>query len=221
MLYLELGCLRIQTIIKCRRVNFLHYLISSNKEKSLHKFFMAQWNYPVRNDWTHDVKKDLNDFGIIDDLEVIRTTSKEAFKRLVKMKARDYERIELLNKVDKEELSKMENLQFDKLEMAKYLELNEVTLNEAKAVFQFRSRMADFKENYKGTNTYNICPLCQNHTDTQQAAFQCSVIRNSVDIKGNYRDILEGKITKELATTITNIIKLRETSQMEAQKCTG
>ena len=89
MLYLELGCMRIQTIIKCRRVNFLHYLIASNTEKSLYKFFMAQWNYPVRDDWTQVVKKDLNDFGIKDDLEVIRTMSKEAFKTMVKVKARN------------------------------------------------------------------------------------------------------------------------------------
>ena len=105
--------------------------------------------------------------------------------------------------------------------MANYLELQDLVLIEARAIFQFRSRIANFKENYKGTNQYSVCSLCQNHPDTQQAAFLCSVIRRNVDIQGNYRDILDGNITKELATTIINITKFRETSPMEAQTCTG
>ena len=210
MLYLELGCLRIQTIIKCRRLYFFHYLISRVEDKSLNKFFMAQWNYPVKDDWTNDVKKDLTDFDIKLDLDLIRKMSKEAFKTLVKFKARKYEISDLL-KVD---LSKMENLHFDNIKLAKYLDLDEITVSEAKSVFQFRSRMANVKDNYRGTNPYNICPLCMSHPDTQEAAFQCSVLRRNIDINGTYTDILEGNINKELAKTITDILKFREMSQI-------
>ena len=143
--------------------------------------------------------------------------SKQAFKKLVKLKARTYE----INDLLKTDLSKMENLYFDKIELAQYLELNELTVNEAKNVFQFRSRMANFKDNYRGTNPYNLCPLCMNHPDTQQSAFQCSVIKKSVVINGTYGDIMDGNISKELAKTITDILKFREMSQMEAQTCTG
>ena len=115
----------------------------------------------------------------------------------------------------------MENLHFDKLELAKYLDLNELTVTEAKTVFQFRSRMANFKNKYRGTNLVNICPLCMNHPDTQQAAFQCSVLQKNVVINGRYSNIIDGNISKKLAITITNIMKFRETSQMEAQTCTG
>ena len=58
MLYLELGCLRIGTIIKCRRLNFLHYLLSTDKEKTLFKFFTAQWKYPNKSDWTETVRQE-------------------------------------------------------------------------------------------------------------------------------------------------------------------
>ena len=177
---------------------------------------MAQWNYPVKDDWTHDVKQDLIDFDIQVDLNILSKFPKQAFKKLVKSKARKYEIIDLL----RNDLSKMENLYFDKIEMTKYLELNELTVTEAKAVFQFRSRMANFKDNYRGTNPYNICPLCRSHPDTQQAAFQCSVLKESVDINGTYSDIMDGNVSKELAKTITDILKFRETSQMEAQACT-
>ena len=143
--------------------------------------------------------------------------SKQAFKTLVKFKARKYEISDLL-KVD---LSKMENLHFDNIKLAKYLDLDEITVSEAKSVFQFRSRMANVKDNYRGTNPYNICPLCMSHPDTQEAAFQCSVLRRNIDINGTYTDILEGNINKELAKTITDILKFREMSQIEAQTCTG
>ena len=51
-LYLELGCVNIETTIKARRLNFLHYLVSRKKTEMLYQFFEAQWNYPVHNDWT-------------------------------------------------------------------------------------------------------------------------------------------------------------------------
>ena len=132
---------------------------------------------------------------------------------LVKSKAKQYEIKDLL----KNELSKMEHLDFDKLEMTKYLELDEITLTKANAVFQFRSRMANFKDNYRGTNPYNICPLCLSHPDTQQAAFHCSVIRKSIEVHGKlkYSDILDGNISKDLATTVKNILKIGETSLLD------
>ena len=64
MLYLELGCMRISTILKYRRINFLHYIVSSDHEKSLYKFFDTQWNYPDKGDWTLLVQQDLKDFNI-------------------------------------------------------------------------------------------------------------------------------------------------------------
>ena len=67
--------------------------------------------------------------------------SKQAFKKLVKLRARKFE----INDLLKSDLSKMENLCFDKIELAQYLELNELMMTEAKNVFQFRSQT--FKDN--------------------------------------------------------------------------
>ena len=61
-LYLELGCLNIGTILKARRINYLHYLMSTKETEMLHKFFQAQWKYPTKNDWTEQTKTDLEDF---------------------------------------------------------------------------------------------------------------------------------------------------------------
>ena len=220
MLYLELGCLRISTIIKCRRINFLHYLISTDKNKMLYKFFATQWKYPNKNDWTETVRQDLKDLSISENLNFIEKKSQQSFKTLVKSKAIEYE-MKYLNK-KKEPMSKMEDLDYNKFEMAKYLELADISVKEAHNIFQFRSKMAKFKDNYGGIKTSdNICHLCHSHTDTQKSSFECSVIKENINLEGKYSDIMKGSISKELAKTLSNILKIREMSPTEAQKCTG
>jgi hypothetical protein len=55
-LYLESGCLNIGTIVKMRRVNYLHYLLKSDKNSMLSKFFYAQYRFPVKDDWSEQLK---------------------------------------------------------------------------------------------------------------------------------------------------------------------
>ena len=85
-LYLELGCQDIQTILKARRINYLHYLLTSNPDSMLTKFFNVQLKYPSPGDWTEQVKVDLADFGIEMDLDTIRSKSIYSFKNIVKRK---------------------------------------------------------------------------------------------------------------------------------------
>ena len=82
--YLELGCLNINTLIKAKRVNYLHYLISQSENTMLGKFFNAQLKYSSKNDWTEQVKTDLKDFGISDEMSELKGISNLRFKKLVK-----------------------------------------------------------------------------------------------------------------------------------------
>ena len=59
-MYLDLGMLRIGTIKKARRINFLHYLLRRNETEIIYQIFSVQWN--------HFVKQDLIDFRIDPDL---------------------------------------------------------------------------------------------------------------------------------------------------------
>ena len=79
-LYLETGCLDITTLIKAKRVNYLHYLIKENEETMLYKFCKAQWNWQVRGDWTIEVKEDLEDFNIPGALDHLEGISSNSFK---------------------------------------------------------------------------------------------------------------------------------------------
>ena len=82
-LYLELGIHPIHVILKARRVNYLHYLATLEENEMLYKVFKAQWDYPVKDDWTIEVKKNLEELNITLALEEIKRKSANNFKRLV------------------------------------------------------------------------------------------------------------------------------------------
>ena len=47
----------------------------------LYKFFLAQWKYPARKkEWTDQVKADLKEFGLEDELNLIKMKTKSASK---------------------------------------------------------------------------------------------------------------------------------------------
>ena len=56
-LYLEMGILPIGTVIKARRIMYLYYLVNLDKTEMLYKFFITQWNNPIRGDWVELVKE--------------------------------------------------------------------------------------------------------------------------------------------------------------------
>ena len=55
----------------------------------LSKFFWTQFNNPVKGDWTETVMDNLKDLGITEDLNVIKSKTKDTFKKHVKQKARE------------------------------------------------------------------------------------------------------------------------------------
>ena len=80
---LEFGVLSIGTIMKARRVNFLHTLLKTSKEEMLFKVFKAQLSDPVKHDWTVQVQKDLKDLKIELSFKEIKIKSIEAFKKFL------------------------------------------------------------------------------------------------------------------------------------------
>ena len=77
------------------------------------KVFIAQWTYPVKDDWTLKVKENLEEFGMIPSLEYLKSKSANTFKRMVKVRAREYALNILLDK--KESHKKMDDLNYRKI----------------------------------------------------------------------------------------------------------
>ena len=212
-LYLELGVVPIRVIIKARRVTYLHYLSKLEENQMLAKVFNTQWKYPAKDDWTVQVKEDLKDFGIKMDLVEIRKKSSYSFKIFVKVKSKEYALEHLLKLKSKH--SKMENLDYVELELQKYLKTKDITVQEAKNLYRFRTRVAKFGENMKSNLNVTIaCPLCQVQPDTQEhSVMQCSVIKTKVKVKGSYKDIFMDDVPVDMARTLMEIMELREKLQ--------
>ena len=187
---LELGILSLGTTIKARRINFLHYLLSTG-------------------DWTEQVKIDLADFHILPNLNEIKKKSKNCFKKMVKIKAKEYELSTLLKR--KQTHTKMSNLSYSKLEMQEYLKLVNVNASMAKTLFRYRVRMADYGENFRAGSQMSTCPLCGLHLDSQSMAYEnCPVVKSKVDTVGSYTDIFGKYISVKVVKTLQNIDQLRE-----------
>ena len=87
----------------------------------LYSLFITHWNNPNKAEWSEQVKKDLEDFGIKRSLEYIKTKSGEAFKSVVKEKAKVYALQPLVKNTEK--ALKSEKLEYSTLAMQNYLKV--------------------------------------------------------------------------------------------------
>ena len=143
----------------------------------LFKFFEVQWKYPSKSDWTSQVRTDLKDFKIDENLSKLREKSKNSFKSLVKAKMKEFALNYLLKL--KGSHTKMANLVYTNLELRKYLKTGDIPVFEAKNLFRYRVRTANFKENFKGKYQNTGCPFCFVHLDTQEHALNCTVMNET------------------------------------------
>jgi hypothetical protein len=207
-LHLESGTISIGTLIKSRRVNYLHYLVKEDQKSMLSQFFHVQLNCEVRTDLTTQVRKDLNDFGIPFDLELIKSKSDYTFKRLVKVKAQEYE----FYKCNSMKGSKMESTFHARLQMQTYLTLKDISPEDAKLVFAYRTCMAKFSEHFRGPHGPKMCSLCLTHLDNQQMAFNCPVIKPKLDEKGKHEYLFRSiqKIERRKHGNVRTNLKISE-----------
>ena len=89
------------------------------EKEMLYKFYQINWKYPVKDDWTSQVQKDIEDLKIDMSLEEIKQKSEYSFKRYVKIKMKEYCLEYLLN--EKESHSKMDNMHYVDLKIPNYL----------------------------------------------------------------------------------------------------
>ena len=214
-LYLELGCLPIRYILICRRLMFLHYLLTRKDNDILTKFFQAQEKYPTKNDWTLTVIENLKEINLDLQFNDIKKMKKETFGRIMKRKVREKALLDLM--LLKRTHSKLHDLNYSDLELQTYLKSNRIYANKAKELFKFRTRMAEVKVNFKGKYGDNLnCPMGCNALDTQQHLLQCE--KNPTDLNiSNYKDLFSSNISKNIQVIdqLVRALKNRETETNE------
>ena len=70
------------------------------------------------------------------------------FKKMVKIKIKEFA-LNSLNEL-KYEHSKMDNVIYTELKIQKYLMSEQLSVEQKRTIFHFRTRMANFSENFRG-----------------------------------------------------------------------
>ena len=174
----------------------------------LRKFFQAMYENPTKDDWTEQVMKDLSDLNIKADLQALEGMAKSTFKNLVKCKGMEFA-LDQLN-TEKFKHSKMENLVYTDLKVQDYLLSTEITTEQKRNLFLFRTRMANFSENFRNGDMAQPCKMCHLFRDSQSHGVDCYETMKYVKIKGNLQEIYTNNISRETGIMITQIMEARK-----------
>ena len=202
--YLETGCIPISYKIKARRIQYLHHLATRKENELLSKVFHAQWQCPIKNDWTLQVKEDLLELGLEIDLNWIKSFKKYKFKELIKTSVREAAFRSLLDKKGK--YSKLKDLNYIQLEAQEYLKNMDITANQARILFKYRTRMSNYWQNFKGGLEEITCKVCKEveTVDSQKHFLECRVAKKSLNVEIVYQHIFT-KVTPSLARSLERI----------------
>ena len=235
MLYLELGCLPIGSIIKSRRLMFLHHILHQEKSSLIYKFLKAQKENPAKNDWSETVIDDLSTLDLKMNFEDIEKISKNKFKDLVDKSVKK-EAFENLCAIKKGH-SKVNKIEHKSLTMQNYLQPNNLTCTEAKYVFMFRTRMIEIKTNFKNKHidlscqlcraedvaclVHLSCPLCEVEEDSQPHLLHCSELNNNYTVmmkNTNYENLFSEDLDKQISIGRILIEKYQSRKLLEAKQ---
>ena len=177
---------------------FLHYILNQKKDSLIFKFFKAQLENPAKGDWSEQVKSDISEIGLKLTIEEISILSKESFPTKLK-KAINVAAFKWLMK-EKENMSKLKDLYYEKLEMQNYFGINDLETSEKKFLFLIRTRMLDINSNFKNGHSDFSCHLCGENLDQKHILECIKLLENNSDIlkgKIEYSDIFHKDITKQ------------------------
>ena len=205
--HLELGLITIGSLLKYRRLSYLHYILKTEENGMLRKFFNAMYENPSKDDWTVQASRDLKDLNIKEDFEYIKSFSEATFKKIVKKNVYEFALDELNQKKFKH--TKMDNLVYTELKIQDYLLDEDTSTEQKRNIFRFRTMMSDFAGNYSSSDTPQPCKMCLLHRDCQAHAVICHETMKYVTAEGNYEEIFSNKISKKTACMLEQIIESR------------
>ena len=135
--YLELGIIPVRFEIMKRTILFLHYLLQQDKTSMVHKVLQATLQNPIKNDFGETCKKYMKSLELNIPIEEFGKLSKWKAKTLLRKKTSKAALKYLLE--EKEKQIKLASLEYDKLEIHKYLVQENRNTEVSKIIFKARS----------------------------------------------------------------------------------
>ena len=199
ILYLESGVLPLREIIRQRRLNFLHYILSQGSDTIIFKVFETQNKYRNKKDWVTRVENDLLELDMNVTFANIQKMNKTTWKNMVRSTIQQKTFKKLENK--KQTHSKVKNLKYIRLEMQEYLKphgVKNVNKEVTQNIFRIRSKVINLKINRKNQYENYECKVCLVEDGSQEHIYECKMIwdlkqKNNMKVP-KYEKILGGNV---------------------------
>ena len=203
MLYLELGVLPLREMIKQRRLNFLHYILSQDSGSLIYKVFQSQNKHRSKKDWISTVIADLVELDLKMKFENIQKISKAKWKSIVKntIQVKTFEKLQSI----KQTHVKVKDLEHISLEMQEYFmpnNIENVNKEETQLIFKIRCQVINVKMNMKTQYSTYECSICQEENESQKHIYECKEILKKKNDKSemiNYEEIMNGNVDEKYA----------------------
>ena len=149
--------------------------------------------------------------------DVIEKATINSYKKFIKSKVRKAAFKYLI--IRKETHSKLNELEYSKLETQEYITSSIFTNEDVSTLFSLRSRSVECRKNFKNSYKENdlLCPLCEMECDSQQHMLRCSVLskhllsNNVSNDQIEYEDIFRScRKQKEVTTLFKELIEIRK-----------
>ena len=104
------------------------------------------------------------------------------------------------------------------MKIQKYFGAREVSDETIKEVFQYRTHMLDFHQNYKGHDETKYCPLCKSHPDSQDSVEDCLELAKSFSYLKDLKRLYEDDFEEGTMTLLHEVMKVRKSLMNESQE---
>ena len=102
------------------------------------------------------------------------------------------------------------DLNYSELKLQSYFTLPGITVEEVRNMFNFRVRMSQFGENFRGDRDRVPCPLCNIHLDNQPMSLECPVLKEKINMEYNMSITNSENVTLQAAQSVTKMLKTRK-----------
>ena len=203
--YLETAAIPVRFLLVKRRLLYYWSVLAKSDNELVKKVYNAQKAFPVKNDWIHLIKEDLDICEIELSENEISKMKQITFKKLVNEKIQELSISYLISLKNKH--SKSENLSAS-YDMQPYLKNTNLSIEEKKIMFRIRNRLIDVKMNFKKKyNDMVECRLCGAHEESQSHLVECSKILADTNIKVSLQNYTYSDIFSTHEPTQTHMVK--------------
>ena len=173
LIFLEVGVMPVQYVIKRKRLGYLHHLLTASVQSLSKQVFDKQTEDGDNTTWVSTIRKDMKDLKINLSFNEIALLSKRKFKMIVRYACIELCFNELLS--DKSKLSKGSEIVYTKFSTQNYLKPGYgLSIEMMRRIYHTRCRETYLKCNFPSNFTDKKCvSLCDSESDSEKHIYSC------------------------------------------------